>query len=371
MSTKRELLTDVIADRPSLDGMILFTDGMHSVRSPSFFEYFGEVSPVADRNCLLVTESGAASLVVNLPRDVERIRRHSWVTDVRGTNEFTATTAAVLDEYDCTGILGIGGTQRMPKDVYDALQSAVDTLETADDALLPIVETKSQAEIETFRKLGKIADAGFRAAYETVRPGMKEYEIAAEVEHAMHSAGADDNFNLFGTGPRNQLMHSPTERIVKEGDTFLCELSPMYDGYLLQICRTIAVGSPDPTLAEKHSLLQEALRRTKSQLSVGDEASVISKTMNDVFRREGYDEYCQPPYMRTRGHEFGFGPIGMAITEETDVELQDGMILVIHPNQFIPETGYLALGDPILMTDNGAETLTSTAPRLFTKEVVQ
>jgi Xaa-Pro aminopeptidase len=34
------------------------------------------------------------------------------------------------------------------------------------------------------------------------------------------------------------------------------------------------------------------------------------------------------------------------------------MIFMIHPNQYLPETGYLLCGEPVLMTDNGAEPLT-------------
>jgi Xaa-Pro aminopeptidase len=35
-----------------------------------------------------------------------------------------------------------------------------------------------------------------------------------------------------------------------------------------------------------------------------------------------------------------------------------GMIFMIHPNQYLPETGYLLCGEPVLMTENGAEPLT-------------
>lgn len=353
------------------DGVVLFADGMHSVSEPSHFEFVAEASPVADRNCLFVRPDGTSVLLTNLPRDVNRLRRHAAVSEVRADREFTEELRSTLEELGLDGTVGVAGTDRMPLDVYRTIEDAVDELDPVDDAMTRLTQGKTPEEVVTFRELGGIADRGFEAAYEAVRPGMKEYEIAAEIEGAMRDAGAEDNFNLLGSGAHNDLMHSPTERIVEEGDTFLCELSPMLDGFVLQICRTISVGTPDATLNSKYELLEEALAKTKSKLAAGVPASTISKTMNEVFRREGYDEYCQPPYMRTRGHEFGVGPIGMAITEDTDVELAEDMVVVIHPNQYLPETGYLALGDPILITEDGSETLTSTPPRLFTKEVVR
>lgn len=365
------VLREFLAEESAIDGVLLFTDGMHSVARPSYFEFFAGASPVGERNCLLLDESEEPAILVDLPRDVDRLRRHTDVRDVRGRREFATALGQLLEERGLTGAVGLAGSNRMPLGVFEQIERSVNAVEPVDEKLSAVRPRETPRERDIFSELGRIADRGFRTAYEVVRPGMKEYEIAAEVEEAMRSAGAEDNFNLFGSGSHNELMHSPTERIVREGDALLLELSPMVQGYVLQICRTVSIGTPDPTLSEKFSLLTEALRLTKARLGPGVEASVVSETMNEVFRREGYDEYCRPPYMRTRGHGFGFGPLGMAITEETDVELDPGTILVVHPNQYVPETGYLALGDPIRIADDGAETLTSTAPRLFTKEVVR
>ncbi|WP_336024153.1 M24 family metallopeptidase [Halobellus salinisoli] len=367
----RSKLEDYLADHPSMQGAAIFADGMHSVAHPSYFDFVAGASPVADRNCLFVTAEGETLILTNLSRDVKRLQRHAEVDEVRATDSFDADLQSVVSDLELEGTVGVAGADRMPLGVRQSLDGAVAELTAIDDALYELTRGKTAEEIAIFRKLGRIADRGFEAAYDALRPGVKEYEIAASIEKAMRDAGAEDNFNLLGSGERNDLMHSPTERIVEGGDTFLCELSPMYEGFVLQICRTISVGSPNGTLTTKYQLLEEALAETKSKLRPGVPAATISKTMNDVFRREGYDEYCQPPYMRTRGHEFGIGPIGMAITEDTDVELTDGMVVVIHPNQYIPETGYLALGDPVLITEGGSETLTETPPRLFTKEVVQ
>lgn len=367
----RSKLQDYLSEASSPDGVVLYADGMHSVAHPSYFEFVAGVSPVADHNCLVVAPDGRTVLLSDLPRDEARLRRHASVTDVRTDCAFAAAVVDALAELGLEGTVGVAGTDRLPLDIHQRLAASVDELDPVDDDLKAFTRGKTPEELTAFRRLGQIADVGFQAAYEAVRPGMKEYEIAAEVEAAMREAGAEDNFNLFGSGPHNDLMHSPTERVVEEGDTFLCELSPMYDGYVLQICRTVAVGTPNPTLTEKYELLERALAETKATVSAGQPASTISETMNAVFRDAGYGEYCQPPYMRTRGHEFGVGPIGMAITEDSTATLTEGMVVVVHPNQYIPETGYLALGDPLLIREEGCETLTSTPPRLFTKEVVR
>ncbi|MGQ4557559.1 M24 family metallopeptidase [Halobellus sp. GM3] len=358
-----------VVGESDIDGALLYTDGMHSIAQPSYLEYVAGVTPIADQNGLFVSSDGDVIFLVDLLRDVGRIKRHTGINDVRGVSSIRTELLPILEEHGI-GSLGIAGKDRMDRRTYSELADGVETVISIEDRLFELTRGKDTAEREIFRKLARIADAGFEAAYEAVRPGIMEYELAAEVEQAMRSAGATDNFNLFSTGTDNQLMHAPRDRIVQQGDVLLCELSPMYRGRILQICRTIAIGTPDEQLTAKYALLREAMARTKQRLTPGVEASTIATTMNEVFRDAGYAEYCKPPYMRTRGHEFGVGPIGMSITEETETELQDGMVLVVHPNQYIPETGYLALGDPLIVTENGVTTLTRTDARLFTKEVI-
>ena len=38
--------------------------------------------------------------------------------------------------------------------------------------------------------------------------------------------------------------------------------------------------------------------------------------------------------------------------------LEPDMLFMIHPNQYLPETGYLLCGEPVLLTERGAEPLT-------------
>jgi Xaa-Pro aminopeptidase len=43
-------------------------------------------------------------------------------------------------------------------------------------------------------------------------------------------------------------------------------------------------------------------------------------------------------------------------------------VVAVHPNQYIPETGYLACGETVFVTDEGIERLTKTEMKLHIKE---
>ena len=93
--------------------------------------------------------------------------------------------------------------------------------------------------------------------------------------------------------------------------------------------------------------------------------------MNKVISDAGYAKYCYPPYMRARGHGIGVGSVapGPVIDDDTEGLLNAGQALVVHPNQFLPETGYLACGETVLVTDTGMERLSKTENKLYTIEV--
>jgi Xaa-Pro aminopeptidase len=87
-----------------------------------------------------------------------------------------------------------------------------------------------------------------------------------------------------------------------------------------------------------------------------------------VIGAAGYGEYCRQPYMRTRGHGLGFGGVvPYDVTEDSSPTLECAMTMIIHPNQYIPETGYMMLGDTVAIETDGPRVLTHTPRRLFSK----
>ena len=118
-------------------------------------------------------------------------------------------------------------------------------------------------------------------------------------------------------------------------------------------------------------MLLRAFTESLAAIKPGVEASAMSKAMNRVISEAGYAKYCYPPYMRARGHGFGVGSLrpGGAVDDETKAIFEKQQVVVVHPNQYLPETGYLACGETVLVTDGGAQRLARTDTKLYVKEV--
>ena len=199
---------------------------------------------------------------------------------------------------------------------------------------------------------------------------MWEYELAAEVEAAMQHAGSEDNFGLIAADAHNVAIRAPQDRRLERGDLIIGEITPCYRGYLAQLCRTLLLGAASDLQRKKYDLLIEAQQRSFDKASPGTPSAEMAKAANAVLGAAGYAEYCRQPYMRTRGHGLGLGGVvPYDINEDSGVVLQAGMTMVIHPNQYIPETGYMMLGDTVVIEAHGPRKLTQTATRLFEKAV--
>src|SRR6185312_13512957 len=130
-------------------------------------------------------------------------------------------------------------------------------------------------------------------------------------------------------------------------------------GEFVQICRTAVLGTPTARQRDTFALLDEALRLAKRAARPGVAAREIVEVMNSPINAAGYSTYTKPPYMRTRGHSMALGSMDPEIALDSNEILVKGMVFVLHPNQYIPETGYMMCGEPVMITDEGAKPVTA------------
>jgi Xaa-Pro dipeptidase len=158
-------------------------------------------------------------------------------------------------------------------------------------------------------------------------------------------------------------------RRLARGDIILAEITPSYRGQLAQICRTVVVGPAPEELVEKYALVVHAMDQGIAAAVPGVPMSEVCRAINVVLEAKGYAEYCHPPHIRRRGHGLGFAsvrPGDVALDNQT--VLEPDMLFMIHPNQYLPETGYLLCGEPVVMTASSAEPLTARKAALATVE---
>jgi Xaa-Pro aminopeptidase len=250
---------------------------------------------------------------------------------------------------------------------FAVTRAAGDRLEDAGEEFDRLLMRKSEQEIDAVRRAARMADAGYEVFQQAARPGCAEYELIAEVEAFFRSQGCPDNFMIIGSGGREvRGMHPPGERRLQAGDLVTTELTPSIEGYYAQICRTLVIGPPTAQQSAAFDLYLQSMLAGLDAVRPGVTAAEVARCENDVFRAHGMGEYTTNRYTRVRGHGLGlYVDSRPALLEDVDTPLETGMTIIVHPNTYHPDAGYIVLGDSVIVRPGLPEVLTASARVLF------
>lgn len=341
-----------------LDVLVAVHDGAHFIEKPNpvtVLSGFKSLGPAA-----VILRRDDADLIVTPAWDAERAREccpHAKVTGASDIVEAAVTTMGKGGR--SSEAIGLAGLPFLPSSIENRIAVALPQARAADDFVFHAARTKTEEEIQNAREATRIAELAYAHLLAIARPGMSEDELAVEIRWYTKTLGAEDNFLLLCAGPHNRAVQPSTGRKMQEGDIILAEITPSYRGQLAQICRTVAIGRARAELARKYALLVHSMHAGIAAARPGMPMAEVCRAINTVLEAEGYGEYCHPPHIRRRGHGLGFGSIRPGdVSLDNVTVLEPGMVFMIHPNQYLPETGYLLCGEPVVITPRGAECLT-------------
>src|SRR5262249_633863 len=147
---------------------------------------------------------------------------------------------------------------------YDLLRSALRGGELVDASDLVTEQRliKSPAGVACMRRGGRVMGAGVRAAWDALRPGVRECDVHAAVMHAMYTAGGEHPSVAppMGTGPRTltQTHGGATTREVRAGDPFLLEVGGCVRRYHAVCMRTASLGPPSSRMRSMFDAIRAA-----------------------------------------------------------------------------------------------------------------
>jgi Xaa-Pro aminopeptidase len=339
-----------------IGALLLYGNSWHA----DFLRYGSDFGIVEGQGLALFERDGAVTLLLDDPAEAERARAE--------------TPHEVVLAHDLVGtaktLLRRDGNRRVAAAPYHLLPHGLvrraTELQLSDGGKLieRLLMDKRQEEHVHVRRAAALADRGYEIFRAAARPGRKDYELIAEIERFLRSEGVNENFMIIGVGgPEVRGMAPPSGKVLKPGDLVTTELTPCAQGYYAQLCRTLAVGEPSELQLKSFGVFQEALDAGLKAVRAGVTASEVAKAENDVFRRHGLGDYVTSEYTRVRGHGVGLFPDQKPqVLEDVAIPLTANMTLIVHPNTWHPDVGYLVLGDTIIVTPDGHEAL-SVTPR--------
>lgn len=236
--------------------------------------------------------------------------------------------------------------------------------------LEPLRQIKTAQEIALIREACRIADVSAAHIRRFIRPGMREREIAAELEWFMREQGAEKaSFDtIVASGWRGALPHGKaSDKRVEAGEFITLDFGAQCQGYCSDMTRTFWVsGAGAP---EEHALYPVYQTVLQAQLAAieaiypGKRCQDIDAAARGVIRNAGYGDYF--------GHNTGHA-IGIEVHEDprfspTDTtELAAGMLLTVEPGIYLPGQGGVRIEDVVLVTPHGGEVLYTLSKEILT-----
>ena len=343
-----------------IDEMVLYGNAWQG----DYLRYASDFGILEGHGIAVVTADGAVELFLDSAVEAERAETEVAGLKVTWASDVARAVGTRLDRV-ANHRLAAAPRRFLPRWLADAGRSfAIGDGTALVDRLLM---HKLPGELDAIRRAAKIADEAYVVFREAARIGRPQYELVADVEAFLRSRGCPDNFMIIGSGGKDILgMTPPSDRRIAAGDLVTTELTPCVAGYYVQICRTVVVGRASEAQRRAFTVFREALEAGIAAVKPGATAADVARTENDVFRRYGLGDYVTSKWTRVRGHGLGlFCDSKPHILEDVDTPLVPGMALIVHPNTYHPEVGYLVLGDSVVVTDRGCEVLTATPRELF------
>ncbi|MCA1586128.1 MAG: Xaa-Pro peptidase family protein [Acidobacteria bacterium] len=291
--------------------------------------------------------------------------------DVRTWEEdqspYAVIAGAMRDRGMATGRIGI--EERCRFFIYDGIRKEAPRAEFVDAT--PITAGcrmfKSPAEIALMQRANDITLAAYRAAFETLREGMSQFEFRRNVEAAHRALGAPGGsagaqFGEFSAFPHGSI----TPQALKEGDVVLVDGGCKVDGYSSDITRTTVFGTPSQRQIDVWNLEKTAQAAAFEAAKVGVACEVVDAAARKVITDAGFGpDYKVPGLPHRTGHGIGLdGHEWTNFVRGNKTPLAPGMCFSDEPMVAIYGEFGIRLEDCLYMTEAGARFFTAPSPSI-------
>jgi len=232
-------------------------------------------------------------------------------------------------------------------------------LSAAEPLLAKLRMIKDESEIANMRRAAEIAEAALTDTLEKVRAGMTEREVAAELQIACLRYGAEGlPFEpIVLAGPNTALPHgAPGDKALRSGQLLLIDFGVSVAGYASDITRTFALDDAGDELKRTYDIVLRANEAGRAAAKPGVEIQEVDRAARKVIAEAGYKEY----FTHRTGHGLGLSAHEPPFACEGDETiLSPGMTFTVEPGIYLPNRGGVRIEDDIVVTAEGAESLTT------------
>jgi len=219
---------------------------------------------------------------------------------------------------------------------------------------------KDAQELAVMRRAAALADKVMAKALTILKPGVRELEVAAEIEYQMRLLGASGPAfeTIVAFGDRSAYPHArPTDKRLRKNELVVLDMGAILAHYCSDITRTVVVGKASPKVRGWHKAVQEARTAAVAAVRAGATCGEVDAAARQVLAGYRLDRYFT--------HSTGHG-LGIEVHEDPRVakgqkqKLEPGNVITIEPGVYVPGIGGIRIEDDVAVHPGESEVLTRT-----------
>jgi len=286
---------------------------------------------------------------------------------VKGCKVELAKKKAVLDEMVQSQIKNFRlkniGFDSLDVAVYLNFSKALGNAEFVpkNEVIMQLRKVKDKQEIECIRRAAQLTSEGMKAAVETVRHGLREYEVAAEAEYKMRKSGS--GMLAFDTivagGFRSAFPHARcSDYKIKKGDLVVIDLGASSQHYRADMTRTVVAGKPSAKQEKIYKIVKDAQEKALQSSKAWVKCTDVDAAARKHIEKKGYAEY----FVHGLGHGVGLETHeDPRLNSESKDILESGNVVTVEPGIYIVGFGGFRVEDTVLIGENKGEKLTKAS----------
>jgi Xaa-Pro aminopeptidase len=229
---------------------------------------------------------------------------------------------------------------------------------TADGEVEQGRQRKDAAELTQMRKAALLADQVLSAAIKLLKPGVREIQIAAEIEYQMRRRGASGPAfqTIVAFGARSAHPHArPTDQRLRKNELVVLDLGVILGHYCSDITRTVFVGRAPARIRRWYRAVQEAQAAAVAATRTDVACEHVDAVARGVLAHYKLDHY----FVHSTGHG-----LGLEVHEDPRVArgqknvLVPGNVITIEPGVYVPGVGGIRIEDDVAVQADRSEVLT-------------
>jgi ectoine hydrolase len=233
---------------------------------------------------------------------------------------------------------------------------------------------KSEAELVYMREAGRIVTDTMNKAISRLQPGVRQFEVIADVYHAQIS-GFDKKFGdytslcpLIQVGEGTSTPHLTwTDEPLPDSGLIVMEIGAARRHYHAPLTRTMHIGKPPAAVSRLADVIVEGGDEALAMAKPGVTCEEVEAVWQRVLKRHGYSKESRVGYSIGLNYPPDWGERTASLRPGDTTELQAGMCFHFQSGMWLDDFG-AAVSEPFVVTDQGGERLSHVARELIVIE---